>query len=99
MATKKRKETYAPFDAADYLRDEQDMIAYLEAVMEDGSATEIAAALGVVARAYGMVRLSQETGLARPGLYRALAADGNPSLDTVLRVLKALGMRITPKAA
>jgi probable addiction module antidote protein len=59
----------------------------------------IAAALGDVARARGMAQLARKTGLTREGLYKALAPDGNPSLGTVLKVMKALGLKLTPKAA
>ncbi len=59
----------------------------------------IAAALGTIARAHGMMRLAKKTGLTREGLYKALSADGNPSLGTVLKVLKALGLKLTPQVA
>jgi probable addiction module antidote protein len=59
----------------------------------------IAAALGDIARARGMARLARETGLTREGLYKSLAADGNPSLGTILKVMRALGLKLTPKAA
>jgi probable addiction module antidote protein len=59
----------------------------------------IAVALGNIARAHGMVRLAKETGLTREGLYKALSAEGNPSLGTVLKVLKALGLMLTPQLA
>jgi len=59
----------------------------------------IAAALGDIARARGMARLAKETGLTREGLYKSLAADGNPSLGTILKVMRALGLKLTPKAA
>ena len=77
------------------------MIAYLEACMEEAGDDPalISVALGNVARAYGMVRLARETGLTREGLYKSLSADGNPSLGTVLKVVKALGLKLTPQAA
>jgi probable addiction module antidote protein len=59
----------------------------------------IALALGNIARAYGMVQLAKQTGLTREGLYKALSAGGNPSLGTVLKVMKALGMKLTPQVA
>jgi probable addiction module antidote protein len=59
----------------------------------------IAAALGDIARARGMARLAKETGLTREGLYKSLAADGNPSLGTILKVMRALGLKLTSKAA
>jgi probable addiction module antidote protein len=101
MARKKARvrETFSRYDTADYLKSEDDIAAYLQAVMEDGGddARLIAAALGDVARARGMMQLARDTGLTREGLYKALSADGNPSLDTVLRVMKALGLRLQPR--
>ena len=60
---------------------------------------DTAAALGDIARARGMVRVAKETGLTREGLYKALSKDGNPSLGTVLKVPKALGLKFTPQVA
>ena len=102
MATKKRKkETFSRYDTADYLKSEDDMVAYLEACMEEAGDDPafIAVALGNIARAHGMVQLAKETGLTREGLYKALSAEGNPSLGTILKVLKALGLKLTPQVA
>jgi probable addiction module antidote protein len=101
MARKRTRkpETFSRFDTADYLRSEQDIIAYLEAAMEDGDAAVIAAAIGDVARARGMMQIARETGITREGLYKALSPDGNPSLGTVLKVMKALGVKLTPRPA
>ncbi len=102
MATKKRvKETFSRYDTADYLKGEADMVAYLEACMDEAGDDPaiITVALGNIARAYGMVRLAKDTGLTREGLYKALSADGNPSLGTVLKVVKALGIKLTPQVA
>ena len=98
MATKRRtKESFSRWDAADYLKSEEDMAAYLQACIEEASDDPafIAAALGDVARARGMVQLAKETGLTREGLYKALSKDGNPNFGTVLKVLRALGLKIT----
>src|SRR5215469_17715054 len=102
MARKRRppgKEKFSRYDTADYLKSEEDMVAYLEACLEEApdDPALIAAALGDIARAYGMVRLAKDTGLTREGLYKALSAGGNPSLGTVLKVMKALGMKLTPE--
>ena len=100
MASKRKarpRETFSRYDAADYLKSHEDVIAYLEAAMEDGDAAVIATALGSIARARGMMHLARETGLTREGLYKALSADGNPSLGTVLKVMKALGVRLAPQ--
>lgn len=102
MKLKKRpKETFSRYDTADYLKSEEDMLAYLEACMEEAGDDPVfvAVALGNIARAHGMVRLAKETGITREGLYKALSAEGNPSLGTVLKVLKALGLKLTPQLA
>lgn len=98
---KQAKEKFSRFDTADYLKSEEDMVAYLEASMEEAGDDPafVAVALGNIARAYGMVRLAKDTGLTREGLYKALSAEGNPSLGTVLKVVKALGIKLTPTVA
>ena len=102
MATKRRKrESFSRWDAADYLKSDDDMAEYLQACLDEApdDPALIAAALGDIARARGMVQLAKETGLTREGLYKALSKDGNPSLGTVLKVLKALGLKFTPQVA
>jgi probable addiction module antidote protein len=69
-------------------------MAYIEAALEDGDAAVIAAALGDVARARGMSEVARKAGLGRESLYKALSPGGNPEFSTVLRVLKALGLRL-----
>ena len=86
-----------PFDAADGIKTADDVAYFLEAAFEDADAAHIAKALGVVARAGGMTELAEKTGLSRQALYKALSANGNPSLDTVLRVMGALGLHLTVK--
>jgi probable addiction module antidote protein len=102
MATKKRaKEVFSRYDTADYLKSDKEMIAYLEACMDEAGddAAFIANALGNIARARGMAQLAKETGLTREGLYKALSKNSNPSFGTVLKVMKALGLKLTPQAA
>lgn len=101
MATRKKKVTFSRYDVADYLKSEEDMAAYLAACMEEGGDDPafIAAALGDIARAKGMVQLAKDTGITRDGLYKALRSDGNPNLGTVLKVVKALGLKLTAQAA
>ena len=102
MATKRRvRETFSLYDTAGYLKSEADMLAYLEACMGEAGddPVVIAVALGNIARGYGMVRLAKDTGLTREGLYKSLSAEGNPSLGTVLKVVKALGLKLTPQVA
>jgi probable addiction module antidote protein len=59
----------------------------------------MAQVIGVAARAHGMMQLAKETGLSREGLYKALSKDGNPSLDTIVKVMRALGVRLVPRPA
>lgn len=70
------------------------MAAYLNAALEDGDTSVIAAALGDIARAKGMTQLSKETGVTRDGLYKALSPTGNPSFDTVQKAIKAFGLKL-----
>jgi probable addiction module antidote protein len=82
------------WDAATYLETEEDMVAYLEAALDEQDAALFAAALGDVARARGMARIARDTGLGRESLYKALSPGGNPELATVLKVLQSLGFRL-----
>lgn len=89
------KETFTRYDSADYLKTEEDIATYLEAAAEEGDDPAfLARALGVVARARNMSQLARETGLSREGLNKALSGDGNPTLGTVMKIAKALGLRI-----
>lgn len=84
-----------PFDPAEYLDSDEGIAAYIEEALDIGDPAFIADALGVVARARGMSQIAKETGLGRESLYKALSPDGNPEFATVLRVLKALGLRLS----
>ena len=88
-----RTKTY-PWDPVDYLKTREDMIAYLDAALEDGDPKLISAVLGDIARAEGMTQIAKETGLGRESLYKALSADGNPEFATILKVTQALGFRL-----
>jgi probable addiction module antidote protein len=102
MATKRRtKETFSRWDAAEYMKSDADMAAYLKACLDEApdDPSLLLAAISDIARARGMVQLAKDTGLTREGLYKALSKDGNPSLGTVLKVLKALGLKFTPQVA
>lgn len=88
-----------PYDTARYLETDQAVAAYIEAVLEDGDPALVAEAIGVVARARGMSQIARETGLSRESLYRSLSKDGNPELATILKVLKALGVRLSAAPA
>lgn len=87
------------FDAADYLKTDQDCAEYLSVVLEDGDPALVAAALGDVAKARGMSQVARESGLTREGLYKALSSQGNPSFATVMKVLQALGLKVSIQAA
>ncbi|MGC8540647.1 MAG: addiction module antidote protein [Phycisphaerae bacterium] len=82
------------WDAADHLKTNADMTAYLEAALQDGDATVITAALGDIARAKGMTRIARSAGLGRESLYKALSPDGRPEFATVLKVVRALGLTL-----
>ncbi len=82
------------WDAADHLKTDADVIAYLEAAFEDGDSGVVAAALGDIARAKGMTKVARQAGLGRESLYKALSAGGNPELGTILRVVRALGIKL-----
>jgi probable addiction module antidote protein len=83
-----------PWDPAEHLDSEEAITAYLEAALEDGDASLIAAVLGDIARARGMTQLARETGLGRESLYKALSPSGNPEFATILKVIQALGLRL-----
>ena len=88
-----------PWDAVEHLNTAADMAAYLEAALEDGDPTLITAVLGDLARAKGMAQLARDTGLGRESLYKALSAEGNPEFATVLKVIRALGLKLHAEAA
>jgi probable addiction module antidote protein len=89
-----RKEKTSVWDAADHLKTETEMEAYLEAAFEENDPGLIAAALGDIARAQGMTLIAKKAGLGRESLHKALSAQGNPELSTVLKVVKALGLQL-----
>ena len=90
-----------PYDVAEHLRTPEEMAAYLDAWLEEApdDAAGIAKALGSIARAKGMTQVAKDAGLSRESLYRALSADGNPSFSTVLKVARALGVKLHAAAA
>jgi len=90
-----------PYDVAEQLRTPEEMAAYLDAWLEEApdDASGIARALGDIARAKGMSLVAKEAGLSRESLYRALSENGNPSFSTVLKVARALGVRLHAAAA
>jgi probable addiction module antidote protein len=90
---------FSRYDTADYLKTEEDIAAYLDAVMEDGDPALIAAALGDVAKARNISKLARDTGMSREGIYRALSGEGNPSFATVMKIAGALGLRLSFRPA
>jgi probable addiction module antidote protein len=95
------KTKVSPYDVSEHLRTPEEMAAYLDAWFEEApeDAAGIARALGDIARAKGMTQVAKDAGLSRESLYRALSAGGNPSFATVLKVAKALGVRLHAQAA
>lgn len=91
MALKLRK-----WDVVEELKTDEDMALYLEAAMEEAGddAPFIAKVLGDIARARGMTQLARDTGIGRESLYKALSGEGNPSFATILKVVRALGVRL-----
>jgi probable addiction module antidote protein len=87
------------WDPTEYLNTPESIAAYLEAAFEDGDPALIATALGDIARAIGMTQLASQTGVTREALYKALSPNGDPRLSTLLGVVKALGLKLTPRAA
>ena len=87
-----------PWDAAEHLETEKDMVTYIEAALESDDASLIAAALGDIARAKGMTAVAKEAGLGRESLYKALSPEGNPEFATILKVISALGLQLHAKA-
>ena len=82
------------WDAIEFLKTEEDMAAYLEAALEENDPTLVSAALGDIARAKGMTHIAKKAGLGRESLYKALSPDGNPEFSTILKVVRALGLKL-----
>ena len=89
-------EIFSRWDSADYLHTEEDIALYFDVCVEEdsGDGRLIRYALEVIARARGMARLASETGLTHDGLAKALSPDGNPEFSTIMKVIKALGLRL-----
>lgn len=86
-----------PFDAAEYLETPEDVAAYLDAWLEDGTPEEIRGALNTLARSRGMAAVAEKAGIKRESLYKALGENGNPTLETLVKVINALGLQLTVK--
>jgi len=96
--TTKPSRKLLPFDAARYLTDDAAVAEYMNAVLETGDSDLLLMALGDVARARGMAQVAKDTGLGRESLYKALAPGAKPRFDTVLKVARALGVKLTAQA-
>ena len=83
------------FDSADYLDSAESIAAYLDAYLEDSTPQELRGAIDTVARSRGISDLSRRSGVSRPGIYKALGQDGNPSFETIRSILSAMGLRLT----
>ncbi|PWJ57878.1 putative addiction module antidote protein [Dyadobacter jejuensis] len=79
------------FEIADYLDDKEMIAEYLNTVLEEGNHSDIINAIGHIAKAIGMTKIAEETGLSRPSLYKALSAEAKPQFGTIMKVLKAIG--------
>ncbi|WP_175953651.1 addiction module antidote protein [Schaalia sp. Marseille-Q2122] len=91
--------TITPWDASEYLESEEDIIAYLNAALEAEDPALLQVALGDIAKARGMTSIAREAGVGRESLYKSLSADGNPSWQTLSKVISALGLRLEARAA
>jgi probable addiction module antidote protein len=89
------------YDVAEHLRTPEEMAAYLEACFEEahGDAAFIAKALGDIARAKGMSQVARDAGLSRESLYKALSGERSPGFDTILKVMRALGLKLHAEVA
>jgi probable addiction module antidote protein len=99
MTKAKPKTATTLWDPAEHLKTEQDMVAYLEAALEEQDPALIAAALGDIARAKGMTQTARKAGLGRESLYKALSPTGNPEFATILKVISALGLQLHAASA
>jgi probable addiction module antidote protein len=94
MTKKIRVADLPEFDLAEHLKSEEDIAAYLTAVIAEGDTAELAHALGVAARARGMTEIAKASGITREALYKALRSDASPRFDTIAKVCGALGVRL-----
>jgi probable addiction module antidote protein len=92
------KTSTRPFDPAAYLNDDEALAVYMSEALETGDPAFITDAIGVIARARGMTQVAKDAGLSRESLYRALSSDGNPEFATILKVVDALGLKLTASA-
>lgn len=99
MRKKTRIINLPEFDMAQHVQNEDDVVEYLRQVLEEGDAGELAAALGHIAKARGMTEIANASGIKREALYKALRPNSHPRFETIQRVCKALGVKITATSA
>lgn len=99
MNTAKTQGKLTPFDAARYLTDDASVAEYMTAILETGDPDLLLMALADVARARGMTQVAKDAGLGRESLYKALTPGAKPRYDTIMKVMRALGVQLTAKAA
>ena len=87
------------FDIQNYLKTPEERAAYIEVLLEEGDPSFIASGLGAIARAIGVTEFSRQTGLSREAIYKGLVPGGNPTLDTITKATRALGLKLTVKPA
>ncbi len=88
-----------PYDSAEYLTDDESISIYMDEAFKTGDLAFIAHALGVVARARGMSKVAEQSGLSRESLYKTLSTEGNPEFATILRLLPALNLKLSISTA
>jgi len=91
------KEKTTVWDMADHINTKEDVIAYLEAALEENDTALLLSVLGDIARSKGMAQIAKDLNLARESLYRSLSQDGNPSFSTIVKVLDNLGFQLSIK--
>lgn len=82
------------FDIADYLDSNEMITEYLNAVLAEGNDSDVIVAIGNIAKSIGMTKIAAETGLSRPSLYKALSDGSKPQFETIMKVLRAIGVQI-----
>ena len=89
--------TTTKFDIADYLDNKEKIAEYLNTVLEEGNSSDIIVAIGHIAKAVGMSKIAEETGMSRPSLYKALSEGSKPQFETIMKVLRVIGGQLNVK--